>query len=94
MTSERLTFRNNSASSVMSVLFPVAYALIFLCLLIQIFQLMRSFAGSGLAAKKDRTGLRTIHPELLDENGNVTNEELWAVRFVDSKHGKWAPEAG
>ena len=31
----------------------------------------------------DRTGLKTIHPELLDENGNVTEEELWAVRFED-----------
>ena len=94
MASERLTFRNNSDSSVMTVLFPVAYALVFVCLLIQIFQLMRSFAGSGFAAKKDRTGLRTIHPELLDENGNVTSEELWAVRFADSKQGKWAPVAG
>ena len=78
----------------MSVLFPVAYGLVFGCLLIQVFQTMRSSAGSDLAAKKDRTGLRTIHPELLDENGDVTNEELWAVRFEDSKEGKWAPEAG
>ena len=28
-------------------------------------------------------GLKTTHPELLDENGEVTNEELWAVRFSD-----------
>ena len=78
----------------MSVLFTVAYALVFGCLLIQVFQMMRSSAGSGLAVKKDRTGLRTIHPELLDENGDITNEELWAVRFADFKEGKWAPEAG
>ena len=77
----------------MSALFPVAYALVFGCLLIQVFQMMRSSAGSGLLAKKDRTGLRTIHPELLDENGDVTNEELWAVRFADFKECKWAPEA-
>ena len=32
---------------------------------------------------KDRTGLRTIHPELLDENGNVTEEELFIIRFPD-----------
>ncbi|AII44308.1 hypothetical protein KR100_13210 [Synechococcus sp. KORDI-100] len=55
---------------------------------------MRRSAGSGLAAKKDRTGLRTIHPELLDENGNVTDEELWAIRFADFKDVKWTPEAG
>ena len=77
----------------MPVLFPVAYVLVFGCLLIQVFQIMRSSADSSLAAKKDRTGLRTIHPELLDENGNVTEEELWAVRFADFKECKWAPEA-
>ena len=78
----------------MPVLFTVAYTIVFGCLLIQAFQTMRSPAGSAFAAKKDRTGLRTIHPELLDENGNVTEEELWAVRFADFKEGKWAPEAG
>ena len=78
----------------MSAIFPIAYACVFICLLVQIFQSMRRSASSGLAARKDRTGLRTIHPELLDENGNVTEEELWAVRFADLKEGKWAPEAG
>ena len=78
----------------MSALFPIAYACVFICLLVQIFQSMRSSANSEMAARKDRTGLRTIHPELLDENGNVTEEELWAVRFADFKEGKWAPEAG
>ena len=78
----------------MSAFFPIAYAFVFACLLVQIFQSMRNFAHPDLAARKDRTGLRTIHPELLDENGNVTDEELWSVRFADSKEGKWAPEAG
>ena len=78
----------------LSVLFPIAYASVVIGLLVQVFQLMRRSAGSGLAAKKDRTGLRTIHPELLDENGNVTDEELWAVRFANFKDVKWTPEAG
>ena len=78
----------------MSVLFPIAYASVVIGLLVQVFQLMRRSVGSGLTAKKDRTGLRTIHPELLDENGNVTDEELWAVRFADSKDVNWTPEAG
>ena len=78
----------------MSALFPIAYVCVFICLLVQIFQSMRRSAKSGLAARKDRTGLRTMHPELLDENGNVTEEELWAVRFADLKEGKWAPEVG
>ncbi|WP_114993704.1 DUF2973 domain-containing protein [Synechococcus sp. UW179A] len=29
----------------------------------------------------DRTGLRTTHPELLDENGFITNEKLLVVHF-------------
>ena len=30
---------------------------------------------------KDRTGLKTTHPELFDENGSVTKEKLLVVRF-------------
>jgi len=29
----------------------------------------------------DRTGLKTTHPELLDENGFITQEELLVVHF-------------
>ncbi|QNI58919.1 putative conserved membrane protein [Synechococcus sp. BIOS-U3-1] len=29
----------------------------------------------------DRTGLKTTHPELLDENGFITKEELLVVHF-------------
>ena len=43
------------------------------------------------SALNDRTGLKTTHPELLDENGEVTSEELWAVRFSDE--GVVLPEA-
>jgi len=49
-----------------------------------------SFATSAKAAT-DRTGLKTIHPELLDENGAMTKEELWSVRFSDTD-GVFAPE--
>ena len=31
--------------------------------------------------KGDRTGRLTIHPELLDQNGRITDEELLTVRF-------------
>ena len=30
---------------------------------------------------KDRTGLKTTHPEPLDENGSFTKEKLLVVRF-------------
>ena len=43
--------------------------------------MMRPSSASSVNAPSDRTGLKTVHPELLDANGEMTNEELWAVRF-------------
>ena len=35
----------------------------------------------------DRTGLVTVHPELLNENGSITDEDLLTVRFSkDTDH--------
>ena len=35
----------------------------------------------------DRTGLITVHPELLNENGSITDEDLLTVRFSkDTDH--------
>ena len=53
--------------------------------------MMRPSPASQASASSDRTGLKTTHPELLDENGEVTSEELWAVRFSDE--GVVLPEA-
>ena len=72
-------------------LFPIAYAAVLTCLLLQAFRLMRPSSTSKPSTSNDRTGLKTTHPELLDENGEVTNEELWAVRFSDE--GLVLPEA-
>ncbi len=33
------------------------------------------------ASKSDRTGLLTVHPELLNEEGRLTDEDLLTVRF-------------
>ena len=66
--------------------FPVAYAAILLLLLLNAFRSMRKVKlplTPSQVKPKDRTGLRTIHPELLDENGNVTEEELFVIRFPD-----------
>ena len=55
-------------------------------LLVNAFHSMRRVNSSSAPTRvksKDRTGLRTIHPELLDENGNVTEEELFIIRFPD-----------
>ena len=78
--------------SVISGFFPLAYAAVLTCLLLQAFRMMRLFSASVSSSPSDRTGLKTIHPELLDENGVMTNEELWAVRFSD-KEGIVIPEA-
>jgi len=78
--------------SVLSGLFPLAYAAVFMCLLLQAFRMMRLSSASTVSAPSDRTGLKTIHPELLDENGLMTNEELWTVRFSD-QDGIVSPEA-
>jgi len=53
---------------------------------------MRLASASVVSAQSDRTGLRTIHPELPDENGVTTNEELWIVRYSDQE-GVASPEA-
>ena len=39
--------------------------------------------GSSVLEKQqgDRTGQLTVHPELLDEQGRLTDEELLTVRF-------------
>ena len=77
----------------LGALFPLAYAVVFVGLLIQAFRMMRVSAASPMEAKMDRTGLRTVHPELLDAKGNVTDEKLLAVRFQDLNDNGLAPEA-
>ena len=72
----------------LSSLFPFVYALVLLLLLWQAFRVMsRGFlAANDLQRKpnqfkKDRTGQFTIHPELLNEKGEITDEDLLTVRF-------------
>ena len=43
--------------------------------------MMKVLSKESTEFKADRTGLLTVHPELLDDNGKVTGEELWSVRF-------------
>ena len=65
-------------------LFPLIFVAIMVFLLLKAFQLMATVAFNGSTqGNTDRTGLKTTHPELLDENGEITTEELWAVRFGD-----------
>ncbi len=34
-------------------------------------------------SNSDRTGLLTVHPELLNQEGKLTDEDLLTVRFSD-----------
>ncbi len=71
--------------------FPFLYALGVILLLWQAFRAMsRGFKDSrnpkhvyfkSKDKRDDRTGRLTIHPELLDQEGRITEEELLTVRF-------------
>ncbi len=77
----------------LSSLFPFIYGVAVILLLWQAFRVMGSgfqgaptFRKSSSNAKKideDRTGKLTIHPELLDQEGRITDEELLTVRFSE-----------
>ena len=70
-----------------SSLFPLIYGLVFLALLWQAFRVMgRGFSAAVRSPGEadphaDRTGKVTIHPELLDGDGRLTEEDLLTVRF-------------
>ena len=75
----------------LNFLFLLIYASAVLFLLWQAFRVM----GRGFSAaqelpsssfkqrnsEEDRTGRLTIHPELLDQDGRITDEDLLTVRF-------------
>ena len=71
----------------MSILFPIIYSAALTYLVWKAFKVMsngwaisssekNNFYKSNLKQKK-----YTIHPELLDKSGNITEEELLTVRF-------------
>ena len=65
-------------------LFPLLYGALFVGLLWQASRVMRKGfrAASGpISDPVDRTGQVTVHPELLDSEGRITEEALLTVRF-------------
>ena len=70
----------------MTILFPIIYSAALTYLVWKAFKVMsngwgisnnnKSFSNSSFKQKK-----YTIHPELLDKSGNITEEELLTVRF-------------
>ena len=77
---------------------PVLYGLsVFILLILAVRIMLNGFfsgnapfpAQNSFSKKKgdDRTGLVTVHPELLNENGCITDEDLLTVRFSkDTDH--------
>lgn len=71
------------------VVFPLLYGACFVVLLWQAFRVMaRGYGAASTVVRPrtpddlgDRTGRLTIHPELLDSDGELTREDLLTVRF-------------
>ncbi|MDA7434741.1 DUF2973 domain-containing protein [Synechococcus sp. AH-601-J22] len=79
----------------LSFLFPIVFAALFVFLLVQAFRMMTlGFDMNGAASlsrRQDRTGLITTHPELLDHNGDITSEDLLVVKFPELGESEAAP---
>ena len=71
----------------MTILFPIIYSAALTYLVWKAFKVMSNGWGISGTEKKvfDDSNLKqnkyTIHPELLDKSGNITEEELLTVRF-------------
>ena len=71
----------------MSILFPIVYSTALTYLVWKAFKVMSNGWGISEKEKKrfNNSNFKqkkyTIHPELLDKSGNITEEELLTVRF-------------
>ena len=71
----------------MTILFPIIYSAALTYLVWKAFKVMSNGWGLSLTEKKrfNKPNFQqknyTIHPELLDKSGNITEEELLTVRF-------------
>ena len=79
----------------LTLLFPIVFAALFVFLLVQAFRMMtlgfNMSGASSLSRRQDRTGLLTTHPELLDRNGDITSEDLLVVKFPELGESETAP---
>tara|TARA_Y100000589_G_C26781606_1_gene478035 strand:+ start:343 stop:600 length:258 start_codon:yes stop_codon:yes gene_type:complete len=70
----------------MAILFPIVYSIALIFLIWKAFKVM-STGWSAMDKNEGKTlnvrypNKYTIHPELLDKAGNITDEELLTVRF-------------
>lgn len=104
-----LGMSHGAMESLVSELFPLLYGACFLLLLWQAFRIMaRGFRAMprsssiptaaddriGTGSAKDRTGRLTVHPELLDAEGRLTEEDLLTVRFSGDQDHPVLPGEG
>ena len=71
----------------MTILFPIIYSAALTYLVWKAFKVMSNGWGISdnkykpLSTSRFKQKKYTIHPELLDKSGNITEEELLTVRF-------------
>ena len=71
----------------MTILFPIIYSAALTYLVWKAFKVMSNGWGVSSTEKKSFNNSKpqqnnfTIHPELLDKSGNITQEELLTVKF-------------
>ena len=71
----------------MTILFPIIYSAALTYLVWKAFKVMSNGWGISdnkkqlLSTSSFKQKNYTVHPELLDKSGNITNEELLTVRF-------------
>ena len=71
----------------MAILFPIVYSAALTYLVWKAFKVMSNGWGisktdeNRFSTSKFKQKKYTIHPELLDKSGNITEEELLTVRF-------------
>ena len=79
----------------LSFLFPIVFAAVFVFFLVQAFRMMtlglNMNGAASVSRRQDRTGLLTTHPELLDQNGDITSEDLLVVKFPELGESEAAP---
>ena len=71
----------------MTILFPIIYSAALTYLVWKAFKVMSNgwgisdYKNEGVSTASFKQKNYTIHPELLDKSGNITEEELLTVRF-------------
>ena len=79
----------------LTFLFPIFFTATFVFFLVQAFRMMAFGLSTNRSHSKskrqDRTGLLTTHPELLDQNGDITSEDLLVVKFPEVGESEAAP---